>query len=199
MPKPRGNIGTLPLALREQINAKLRDNQETYEKIATWLLGQPIEGEGFPVSTIYDGTKNPLRCCMTALGRWFQSKHYERWMKDAAMHDDVLRRVRNIETRISAVGDDGEDRFMKGMVLEGMEILCRGEADSKDIFMLCTAYCNLRGLKKGDVQATEINAKLEKLAAEVKASREKGKPIDSDERKAILDKVDEILLGGPKK
>jgi hypothetical protein len=195
VPKPRGNIGTLPLHLREQINEKLRDNQLTYEQIAQWLLGVPIEPDGPPVSTRYEDSKDPVNSCKVALQRWFDSAHYKAWVRDQSLRDDLKRRTENIETRFNALGEDGQDRFMMSVLMQGVERIVAGDADAKDLFMLSTAYSNLRGLKKGDAQAAQISQKLEKIANEAKAARDKGKPLAADERKAILDKVDSILLG----
>lgn len=196
--KGRGNIATLPVDLRRQINEKLRENRSTYRQIATWLLGVVIEDEGVPVSTRYDGTKDPVRCCEMALCHWFRGAHYKRWAAEAASRDDALRRLKNFEQRFQSVGEEGADNYVKSIVLQGMEDIATGVAKPADLFMLANAWARIRGLKKGDAHADEIRKKLEKLAEETKAARDKGKPLDDSERGAILDKVDEILLGGKK-
>ena len=196
MAKARGNIGTLPYLLREQINERLRDNTMTYKVIAEWLLSCPIEPEGLPVSTIYADSKDAVKSCINNLWHWMNSKHFARWEKEAAQRDDILRRVRNITAQFNALEEPEKDRFAMSVVLQGFEQIIRGDADAKDIFMLTTAYCNLRGLKKGDVRAEEILSKLQEVASDTKATRDSGKPIDV---KAVLDAIDQHLAGGRKR
>jgi hypothetical protein len=196
--KARGNIGTLPYLLRLEINERLLNNKMTYVQIAEWLLGVTIPDEGVPVSTLYDGAKDPVSCCKNALARWFSGKQYKRWLTERSFHDDAKRRFDNLLTRFEAVGEPAADQFAKSMVLQGMEDTAQGTAKPMDIFLLAQAWAKIRGLKKEDAHTEEIVAKLQKLASETKAVREKGKELDESERGAILDKVDEILLGGAK-
>jgi hypothetical protein len=184
--KGRGNIATLPLYLREQLNEKLLNNGETYAQMATWLLGCPIKPGGVPISTLYEDVKNAQRACEVAINRWFLSKHYERWAKDAALRGDILRTVRNIETKFKALGEDGQDRYMQSVIMQCVEIICTGKADSLDVRRLASAYAQMRGLKHNDARVAILQSQIQSVA-DSPTSPKGG--VDHQGKLALLNKV----------
>lgn len=164
MRKQTGKIGTLPLEIREQLCARLRDNTTHYPEIAAWLLSCPIPPDNLPFSNRYAASAGPQRACEVAISRWYQSPDYARLDQAAGKLSDESRIAKNL-IRLYETTDDAErDKLMLSVIQQGMIKVARGQAKTSDITNLTYAHCAIRGLKKDDAAVKVLETKLRAIA-----------------------------------
>src|SRR5262245_36221301 len=112
MRKSTGKIGTLPWAVRDPINVRLRDEKKL-RVVSEWLFGVPDEA-GVPYAarwleggaTTDADRERALHACDQALSVYRRSPAYQAWLVEDKRNGNVGRALQDLAA-IGKVGTEG--------------------------------------------------------------------------------------------
>jgi hypothetical protein len=157
----KGKIGTLPLAVREELNRRLRDG-DLAPKILPWLNKEAgLRGRG----------------AVTAqnLSAW-RLGGYQEWLKEQARVDQ-LQRLSELAFRLAKAGDrhlsDGAAAIAAGKILDLLEQVDGGEEAGEAVAGLSLALAKLRDADARLLTAGVNQSRLAQKDQELKLARQK--------------------------
>lgn len=159
-----------------QINERLRAGgaEATYPALAGWIFDQ-TDDDGKPCSVRWqaadcaDGREKALHACGNAIHRWFKGP-FKRWLREQSARDEEIRFIENIETRLGAAGDDGDQRLLRSVLLDTVSRIRSGETQPEEkaeaFAVLTRAWTRLIATKTAAEKLTFERDKWETLTCE---------------------------------
>ena len=187
--KASGKLAMLPVAVRTEINTRLREGTR-YPTIIRWLFAQKAERDipdlgltaGEPYSLAWRRNCKSLeaaqRQCRKGLSIWF-STYYREWLREEVSQDRSIRVLKEMQELSSVASETaqpgaviGGNMLIQSMLLDTIKMLHEEDTDPAELARLATAWARL------NQSATEnekiklrtqdsLDAGLEALKAEI--------------------------------
>jgi len=180
-------IGTLPYAVRLQINIKLR-NGERLATIARWLFDQKATQDvsdhnlkaGEPYSLVWTrdskSDRQAFDTCRYALSTWFRT-HYRKWAEDQETREhtrDLIERAEQLTSTAdgqeAVCSTEGGMLLVRSLLIDAIAQASKGKYNHSDIARLANAWA--RTSESGARLQDSIDIGLQMLRAEIKNSPE---------------------------
>jgi hypothetical protein len=204
-------LGTLPLAVRTQINIKLREGCR-YRTIVRWLFDQKAKAD-IPDLNLKAGQSFSLvwlRASKTAQGAednckqglvlWFDT-HYREWLREEVSQDKPIRVLTEMHELSSVASETarpeaaaGGNMLIQSMLLDTIKLLHENKKDPAELAQLANAWARLN-------QTTTENEKIKlRTQASLDAGLEalKAEITKDPETVALFKKLHDIVKGTSK-
>jgi hypothetical protein len=193
MRKTTSRIAKLPLAIRTEINRKLRDSWP-YNEIAAWLFAQTAS-EDIPTLDLRTGDSYSLiwirttetfdharHACEQALSNWYCTR-YPIWVEEEAHRDESIRLVERVEQLGNSAAEKGlpnsnagVNTLIRSQIIEAIDRVRTGSKNPDQLARLAHAWARMN---ESSIQTERFKLATEestRIAIAALASEVRGHP-----------------------
>lgn len=181
MAKSRSKFSTLPFAIRESLYTMLL-NGVAFEQIVDWLFEQPNANiGGAPAAQLWTADAKDLAAakwnCQAKLYEHFKSEEYQSWARRNADRNADLVFTQRMEQSLGLIGDDGDTRFVRSLLLEVAPKIRTSEGKPEDKAFAFAEIARALAMRdegrRSDEKLRQAEKKIQIAEAKLALDREK--------------------------
>jgi hypothetical protein len=172
MAKNRSKFARLPFSIRESLNTMLL-NGVVLPQIVEWLFEQTNTNENQPCAALWTADAKDLSAakwnCQAKLYEYLKSDEFTGWAERNKFQNDDLVFTQRMEQSLGLIGDDGDTRFVRSLLLEVAPQIRKADTEPEkkaDAFATITrALVSLRTVNQAERKLALLEAREAKIAA----------------------------------